>query len=122
MLVKMYESEFIDRNSEKPSLSQDDHKFMSIMTTNCQVVNGQYQLPLPFRSDKIILPYNKQMALHRLEPLKKKFIKNPKFKEDYCKFMKNLIEKGYARLCETESTEEENKSFWFIPHHGVYHP
>ncbi len=122
MLVKIYESEFIESNSEKRSLSQEDHKFMSIMTENCQLVNGRYQLPLPFRSNHVTIPYNKRMAIQRLEPLKRKFHKNPKFKEDYCEFMGRLIEKGYAQMCEIESCEDSSQDFWFIPHHGVYHP
>ena len=42
---------------------------------------------------------------------------NHQFKNDYMKFMKELISKGYA----TESAgTAENKKCWYLPHHGVY--
>ena len=55
------------------------------------------------------MPYNKRMAIQRLEPLKRKFHKNPKFKEDYWEFMRRLIEKGYAQMCEIESCEDSSQ-------------
>ena len=121
MLVKMYESEFVEHNSEKQALSQEDQRFMSIMNNNCQRVDGHYQLPLPFRNKDLKMPYNKKMAIQRILPLKRKFTKNPKFHADYTNFMNKLITKGYAQKCEVESNSH-GWNGWIIPHHGVYHP
>ncbi len=121
LLIRMYESEFTESHSEKQSLSQEDRKFISIMENNCQRIEGHYQLPLPFRNKNIKMPYNKNMAIQRALPLKRKFIKNPKFHADYAEFMNKLMEKGYAQRCETESKGHDWNG-WIIPHHGVYHP
>ena len=121
MLTRMYDSEFNDVHSEKTSLSQEDCKFMSIMENNCQLVAGHYQLPLPFRSNNVKMPYNKQMAVQRLNSLKRKFSNHTKFCTDYTAFMSMLINKGYAQLCTIKSNSTNWKG-WFVPHHGTYHP
>ena len=38
------------------------------------------------------------------------------FYEDHSTFMKDIISKGYARMC------KDNQGSWYIPHHGVYRP
>ena len=57
------------------------------MEENCRVVDGHYELPLPFRNKDIKMPYNRKMAVQRTLPLIKKFSKNPNFRDDYVKFM-----------------------------------
>ena len=51
--------------------------------------------------------------------MERKLSRNPQFKQDYMKFMNELILKGYAR--ESTSALEVGKC-WYLPHHGVYHP
>ena len=45
--------------------------------------------------------------------------RNSQFKQDYRKFMNELILKDYAR--ESTSAVEAGEC-WYLPHHGVYHP
>ena len=49
--------------------------------------------------------------------LKRRFVKDSKFFQDYQKFMDNLLKNGYARSDATPSGRT-----WYISHHGVYHP
>ena len=121
LLTKMYDSEFIEKHCEKKSLSQEDRMFLSIMENNCQLIEGHYQLPLPFRNKNIQMPYNKSMAVLRALPLKRRFMKDPKFHAQYCEFMNGLVQKGHAQKCDKISTSD-GWNGWFIPHHGVYHP
>ena len=121
MLSKMYDSEFTEAYNDKTSLSQEDRKFMDLMESNCQVIKGRYQLPLPFRDNNVVMPFNKAMAVQRSNSLRHRLKKNPKFYTDYVAFMNNLMIKGYAQECEIESSGSEWNG-WFIPHHGVYHP
>ena len=80
--------------------------------------NGHYEMPLPFK-DRSILPDNHLMASIHLEHLKGKFLKDSKYKEDYVKFMNEVLSRGDAEEAPVLAQEGVN---WYIPHHGVYHP
>ena len=45
--------------------------------------------------------------------------RNPKYKEDYVRFMSGVFRDGDA---EEEVDAPKNGSSSYIPHHGVYHP
>ena len=47
----------------------------------------------------------------------KRFIKDNKFFLDYTKYMNNLLEIGYARICKETPTGKT----WYISHHAVCH-
>ena len=81
--------------------------------------NLHYETPLPFKS-RPLLPNNRVMALTRLEHLKRIFIKDGKYKEDYIKFINEILSRGDAE--EAPSVPPENQETWYIPHHSVYHP
>ena len=139
MMLRMYEEDFNEqasgklcsslpqsitsRSSEEVCLSHEDQQFLNIMRTETRFINGHYQLPLPFRTGCISMPNNRKQALQRIDGLKKRFIRDRKFKLDYVKFMNDIIDKGYARkVPNTPVDESETGSRWYIPHHGVYHP
>ena len=69
------------------------------------------------------MPNNRAQVLSRLESIKKRFIRDMKYREDYKKFMNDLVEKGYARKVVDESANTDSDvNVWYLPHHGVYHP
>lgn len=72
-------------------------------------------MPLPFR-ERPQLPNNKHLATVRARHLKRKLDKNPRYKEDYVKFMDGVFEDGDAE--EADNLPQEG-STWYIPHHGV---
>ena len=80
--------------------------------------NGHYEMPLAFK-ERPVLPDNHSMALTRLEHLKRKFLKDSRYKEDYVKFMNEVLRRGDA---EEASMLAQQGVKWYIPHHGVYHP
>jgi len=53
--------------------------------------------------------------------LKKKFLRDEQYKEDYVKLMNDMIAKGYAERV-TPVEAKSGKKVIFIPHLGVYHP
>ena len=123
MLTRLYNLEFMetgltDRKSET-SMSREDHKFMEILQEGTKLRNGHYQVPLPFKDPCIDLPNNRHQARQRFSYLEKKFSKNDQFREDYIRFMKDIIAKGYARKSTTKAASGKT---WYLPHHGVYHP
>ena len=79
-------------------------------------------MPLPFRGKPPDLPNNKLVALRRLINLTRKFKTDERYRKLYKEFIDNLVKQGHAEeVPETEWTLED-KSEWYIPHHGVFHP
>ena len=73
---------------------------------------------MPFKDQCVDLPSNRYQARQRFSYLEKKFSKNDQFKEDYIRFMKDIIAKGYARKSMTEAVSGKT---WYLTHCGVYH-
>ena len=100
--------------------SYDDVQFMKTVGSKIyQEPDGHYNLPLPLKDSSIELPNNKSQAVNRLVQLKRRMLKDDKYKKDYTEFMNEIIAKGYA---EEVSEESSVNNVWYIPHHGVYNP
>ena len=76
-------------------------------------------MPLPFKV-RALLPDNRSMAMTRLEHLKRKFLKDSEYKEDYIKFMNEVFRRGDAERAPALVQGDRVKRC--IPHHGIYHP
>ena len=96
--------------------SQDDLEFLKIAEDDFQKVKDRYEFQLFFRVENLCLLNNIFLAEKRLDSLKRKFDRNPDFKQEYISFVNKMLEKGYAQ--EVKDCYSEGKS-WFIPHHGV---
>ncbi|XP_077977489.1 uncharacterized protein LOC144433051 [Glandiceps talaboti] len=119
-VIRALESDFTEKGHGEKVISQEDLQFLNSTETSIQQTeNGHYSMPLPFKSTRPTLPNNKRTAVVRLNHLKRKFATNPKYYDDYKKFMDDIIDKGDA---ERVSSKEEEDRVWYIPHHGVYHP
>ena len=81
-------------------------------------------MPLPLKDPNTKLPNNRDVALHRLKQLKRRFAPDEKYRNDYLTFMNTVIQSGYAEKVPTrkEDEGENNQQVWSIPHNGVYHP
>ena len=66
------------------------------------------------------MPDNRTMAMTRLEHLKRKFLRDSKYKEDYIKFMNELFSRGDAE--EAPALVQDDRVKCYMPHHDVYHP
>jgi hypothetical protein len=64
---------------------------------------------------------NRIQAIQRANSIRRRFIRDPKFRDQYKDFMKDLMNKGYARRVPQED-EVKEETRWYLPHHGVYHP
>ena len=115
---KMFELDFSEREGYEKPMSQEDRRFIQRMKDGIHLTEDHhYEMPLPFRQDKVELPSNRRAAEIRLGQLKRRFAKDPQYKQDYVTFMNDMIRAGYA-----ERAPNENAKSWYIPHHGVYHP
>ena len=69
---------------ELEELSSEGKQFMMMMKNGAEFANGLYQLPLPLTNPALVTPNNKTMVEKKLFIyLKKLFMKNKKFFEDY---------------------------------------
>ena len=48
--------------------------------------------------------------------------KDLKYNNDYCNFMNNMFDKGYAEKVPKDSLCMNDRNIWYIPHFGIYHP
>lgn len=129
-LRRMFEQDFSERAVGGPGLSKEDRRFLAIVEEGItQQEDGHYVLPLPLKNLSVSLPNNRDVAYRRLSQLKRRFLKDKSYREDYVAFMQGVIEKGYAERAEQRANVDDRGSHhvksnnvWYIPHHGVYHP
>ena len=117
----MYNHQFTESqhkvNRENDGISQEDLKFMQVIDNGTRFIDGHYEIPLPLRDDNVRFKSNRLQAKKRFTYLQRKMSMNHQFKNDYMKFIKELMSKGYG----TESTAAaENEKCWYLPHQGVY--
>lgn len=103
-------------------MSVEDHKFMQIMDSSVEILDGHYQLPLPFKKDNPMMPNNRHMAEQRALSLKRKLQRSSDFHNEYRAFMEMVLSCGYAEPVPQDQLMQENGKVWYIPHHGVFHP
>lgn len=117
-VINVLQADFKDTQVGEKTVSQEDLRFIEIMKNNIeQGEDGHYVMPLPFKKEMPQMPENKKQALARLNFLKRKFISNPKYFNDYKAFMDEIMDRG-----DVELASEASENAWYIPHHGVYHP
>ena len=105
------------------SYSQNDLQFLATLRNGIhQLEDGHYEMPLPFKEKNPKLPDNKSLALHRLNQLKRRMNSDENYANDYIAFMRDVIDKGYAKRVPESEIRAQNGSVNYIPHHGVYNP
>ena len=94
-LERMYDEEFVeaDANAEE-GMSVEDRKAQELMDQSATLVNGHYQLKLPFRQEKPDLPESLSTAASRLSWLKRKMQKDPVFHRKYSSGMDKYLTVG----------------------------
>ena len=116
--ICVLESDFKDAKEDGKTVSQEDILFLDKLKTGIRKNSqGHYEMPLPFK-ERPKLPDNRQLAVVRLNHLKRKLSRDERYKEQYIKFVEDVIEKGDAEEVHDGGKEGEK---WYVPHHGVYH-
>ncbi|XP_052386018.1 uncharacterized protein LOC127933238 [Carassius gibelio] len=120
-VLKMLESDFVEKFPDDVNISQDDLKFLAKIRKGIRhKEDGHFEMPLPFKSERPNLPDNKACAIHRLKCSGKKLKRNKQYYMDYKKFMDEIIALGDAERVPEQDIDK--RPAWYIPHHGVYHP
>lgn len=79
--------------------------------------DGRFIVPIPLKPNVNELGSNKAIALKRFRMLEQRFKRNPTFKENYVKFMREYIEVGHMVLVDKKA--KPGKWTYHLPHHGV---
>lgn len=117
--IRVLESDFKDSKEDGKTLSQDDILFLDNLKNGINKNSEEhYEMLLPFKV-RPNLPDNKQLAIVQLSHLKKKLSRDEKYKNQYIRFMEEVIEKGDAVEVHDDGKDGE---MWYIPHHSIYYP
>ena len=120
-LEDLYNVEFRDAVVDvEDSLSFEDRKAKQIMDESAVLINGHYQLKLPFRNRPPRFPDSLPVAKKRLYWLKKKMERNPEFHKKYASVIQRYQEEGSSwQVPDKEVSSLE--PIWYL-HHAVWHP
>ncbi|RTG81061.1 uncharacterized protein DC041_0013031, partial [Schistosoma bovis] len=118
-ILKLFEHEFSENKySDKVTMSLCDKTIMEITDKQTVLLEGHYQVPIPWKVDWHSLPRNKREIEKRLIYLRKRLLKDEQLRKQYTIILATHESKGYlARV--TQAIEEER---YFIPHHPVFNP
>jgi len=106
-----------DSNS---SMSVEDKKALAIMQTSAKIVDGHYEIALPWRKQCPQLANNRCIAERRLYGLKTRFQQdNDLFKIDKVT-MESYLDKKHARRVPDDELIVDDKPLWYLPHHPVF--
>ena len=66
------------------------------------------------------MPVNRCQAESRALSLKRKFLKDARFQEDYVASLEKVIQEGFAEKVPSEDMCRAGGKVWYIPHYGMY--
>ena len=104
------------------AFSQEDAVFHRKMAEGMRHEDGHFVVSLPLRNAVATFPDNTQMALQRLESVRRGLLRDPEKFAKYKDTMGDLVEKGYSEVVDPEVHGEPQGRTWYLPHHGVFHP
>ena len=119
-LQAMWNLEFSDHSTPAKSMSIEDKRAYETMQATTKLVDGHYEMSLPWRCDKVQLPNNRFLAVTRLESLRRKLSRDKGLHEKYKLQVETYIDKGYA--VKVSNPESGSPKVWYLPHHAVTNP
>ncbi|XP_078494962.1 uncharacterized protein LOC144749776 isoform X2 [Ciona intestinalis] len=120
-VCKILENDFIENDKSNP-MSREDKMFVDLLNIHTvRRKDDHYEMPLPLRSAELKLPNNRPLALKRLFQLRRRFIRNPKYYEDYKVFMSRILKDCSETIDDKDLTGQPGRVN-YVPHTGVYHP
>ena len=118
-LRAIWEADFQDQvTCDVSHASEKDKEAERIMEQSCKLMDGHYQLDLPWRLH-VKLPNNLFMAHSRLNQLKKKLVRDSELKAMYDRQMEDNLKRGFI---EPVPESPPGGLIWYLPHHAVSNP
>ena len=102
--------------------SVEDKRALEVMESSLKVIDGHFQVALPWRKEPPYLPNNRVVAEKRVLLLKKRLINNHDLYSKYKKTMNDYLEQEHAKRISEEELHPKDKPVWYLPHHPVVHP
>ena len=113
-------SDAVDTLQNMNLLSREQIEFMEHVEKPIHHRKDKHcKIALPLRSPDLNLPANLALAKRRDCYLKRKFLKNSAFYEEYKQCIEDMISKGYVE--KIEGKKGQDGPIWYIPHHGISH-
>lgn len=76
------------------AMSRHDEKVPTIYKESVRLVDGHYEIAIPWNFHPPDLPNNRPLVEHRLKLLRKRFLKDPELFSRYSAFMTDFLDKG----------------------------
>ena len=100
-------------------MSKKDRYALQVMHQSKTVVDGHYQVALPWKPGAPSFMDNYGQAQVRLSYLKKRLLENSSLKKRYVDALSSYIFQGHAERVPAEQVATPG---WYLPHHPVQHP
>eukprot|EP00794_Sanderia_malayensis_P013184 gene13184-14532_t len=114
--LEFCEMEFNDsKYPSEAAMSQNDRQAQQIMENTVKLVEGHYEMALPWKQYPPHLPNNKSLAEHRLSLLRKRLKKDPIVHEKYEEFVGKMLRKDYARRVPDNASTSPQRVIESIP-------
>ena len=113
----LFEENHDPKLSPTRAMSVNDRKALKTWDESLRVVNGHYQLDVPFKQLPPDLPDNKFVAEKRFQHLQRRIGTDRTFGDRYRKTVQEYLDNGYAEKCQEK--HGPNGWTWYIPHHAV---
>ena len=107
----------------KQTESMEDKRLGEILTMGLHKnTNGNWEAPLPFKSDDLSLADNKRHCLRSFLSLNGRLLNESKLEKDYLAFMTKRIDNDHASQVPVDQLSKEKGKVLHLPHFHIYHP
>ena len=98
-------------------MTEEERAALEKVKNSCTIVEGRYQVGVPWKRGQPYLSDNRAIAESRLVSTEKNLRKSPIVAEEYCRTVKEYVEKGYLR--KVNPNQEKVAAQWYLPHFPV---
>ena len=126
-LQKFYEFETLGIQAPQCHCSEsvmsiENKRAIELMEGSCKKKGERYEIGLPWKKDKALLPNNYVLAEKRLFSLERSLRKKGDKARLYNEVMDEYEKNGWSRQLSKEEVEAKHRPEYYLPHHGVYRP
>ncbi|GFQ72689.1 uncharacterized protein LOC103569155 [Trichonephila clavata] len=94
-------------------------RFVSKASRVTTVGDGRFAVKFPFRDSSDELGSSRDIAVHRLQQIERRFSKNQSLSDQYHKFMEDYLKLGHMELIPENEIDVPASSSFYLPHHPV---
>lgn len=111
-----------DLGTDNLCMSKEDKEVIKLWDESVKRVNGNYQLPIPFKLNPPELCNNRCMVENRQDSLRKRLMRNPELLKQYDNEIQALTINGYAELVPGKEVLSVPGLTWYLPVFNVKNP